>query len=161
MHGGDYFDKTNSVHLMNLVDLSDNILVTWSNFINVNSGNWDIYFGVRDFQTNEIINVQKITDDPGNFNQQDSFIYKHEYNVYVFWSDQRNGNYEIYYTKGMGQSNLLGDVNQDFVIDILDIVSLVEIILDNSDNINNADLNNDDIINISDVIILINIILGN
>tara|TARA_B100001113_G_scaffold306877_1_gene268263 strand:- start:1557 stop:2933 length:1377 start_codon:yes stop_codon:yes gene_type:complete len=143
------------------IDLSDNILVTWSNFINVNSGNWDIYFGVRDFQTNEIINVQKITDDPGNFNQQDSFMCKYENDVYIFWSDQRNGNYEIYYTKGIGQSNILGDINQDFVIDVLDIVSLVEIVLGNLDDINNADLNNDNIINISDVIILINIILGN
>ena len=143
----------------NVIDLSDNILVTWSNFINVNSGNWDIYFGVRDSQTNNVINVQKITDDPGNFNQQDSFMYKYENNVYIFWSDQRNGNYEIYYTKGIGESNLLGDVNQDFVIDVLDIISLVEIILGSSDYINNADLNNDNIINISDVLILINIIL--
>ena len=55
----------------------------------------------------------------------------------------------------------MGDVNQDFVVDVLDIVSLVEVILGDFDNISNADLNNDDIINISDVIILIDIILSN
>ena len=141
------------------IDVADNILVSWSNFINVNSGNWDIYFGVRDSETNDIINIQKINDDSGNFNQQDSFICKYNHDVYIFWSDQRNGNYEIYYVKGIGQSNILGDINQDFIIDILDIIQLVQIVLDYSDATSNADLNNDEIFNIQDVLILINMIL--
>ena len=143
------------------INLSDNILVTWSNFINVNSGNWDIYFGVRDSETNNVINVQKVTDDAGNFNQQDSYMYKHEHNVYIFWSDQRNGNYEIYYTIGTGQSNLLGDISQDFIIDILDLIQLVQIVLGDLEEISNGDINEDQIYNIQDVILLISYILSN
>ena len=55
-----------------------------------------------------------------------------------------------------------GDVNQDTVINILDIVQLVNIILDeNGDNFNidAGDLNNDDIINVLDIILIVNIIL--
>ena len=135
--------------------------MTWSNFINVNSGNWDIYFGVRDSETNNVINVQKVTDDAGNFNQQDSYMCKHEHNVYIFWSDQRNGNYEIYYTIGTGQSNLLGDINQDFIIDILDLIQLVQIVLGDLEEIYNGDINEDQIYNIQDVILLISYILSN
>jgi len=141
------------------ISLDENILVVWADYINSNSGNWEIYFSVRDLETNEMINIQKINDDDGNYVQKDPIIYKHSNDAYIFWSDQRNGNYEIYFSKGIGQSNLLGDVNQDFVVDVLDIVSLVQVVLGNSDNSDNADLNDDTIINIQDVIILINWIL--
>ena len=141
------------------ISLDENILVVWADYINSNSGNWEIYFSVRDLETNEMMNIQKINDDDGNYVQKDPIIYKHSNDAYIFWSDQRNGNYEIYFSKGIGQSNLLGDVNQDFVVDVLDIVSLVQVVLGNSDNTDNADLNDDTIINIQDVIILINWIL--
>ena len=104
-------------------------------------------------------NIQKINEGGSNYIQKDPIIYKHINDAYIFWSDQRNGNYEIYFSKGTEQSNLLGDVNQDFVVDVLDIVSLVQVVLGNSDNSDNADLNDDTIINIKDVIILINWIL--
>ena len=104
---------------------------------------------------------QKINNDDGNYVQKDPIIYKHINDAYIFWSDQRNGNYEIYFSKGTEQSNLLGDVNQDFVIDVLDVIILVQVVLGNSDNTDNADLNDDAIINIQDAIMLINIILEN
>ena len=56
----------------------------------------------------------------------------------------------------------LGDVNQDFIIDILDLVLIMNSIL--GENISGiqfylADINSDDTLNIQDIIILINIIL--
>ena len=143
------------------ISLDENILVVWADYINSNSGNWDIYFAVRDLETNQMVNTQKINNDNSNYIQKDPIIYKHINDAYIFWHDQRNGNYEIYFSKGIGQSDVLGDINQDFIIDILDIVILVQIVLGNSNTIDNADLNDDTIINIQDVIILINIILAN
>ena len=57
----------------------------------------------------------------------------------------------------------LGDINQDFIINILDVVQLVNIIL--SQNFNGieyflSDINNDDVINIQDIILIINLILN-
>jgi hypothetical protein len=57
-----------------------------------------------------------------------------------------------------GQNN--GDINEDGLINILDIVVLVNIILDPSLNSESADLNNDGEINVIDVVILVNQILG-
>ena len=54
----------------------------------------------------------------------------------------------------------LGDLNQDEIINILDIVLLVNIIL-SSDYSPSADMNADNTINVLDVVLLINIVLGN
>ena len=61
----------------------------------------------------------------------------------------------------INEMDLLGDVNQDFLIDVLDVISLVQVVLGNSNNFNNTDLNEDTIINIQDIIILINFIFNN
>jgi len=55
---------------------------------------------------------------------------------------------------------LLGDVNQDMVLDIVDIVRIVNMILSLEDIINVADYNQDNLINIVDLIIIIIQILG-
>jgi len=55
---------------------------------------------------------------------------------------------------------LLGDLNLDGVINILDIISTVNIILGNTDYNENADMNSDNIINILDIVTLTNIVLG-
>ena len=59
---------------------------------------------------------------------------------------------------------LLGDVNNDGLINILDVVNIINFILfDNipSDNqFMSSDLNQDDIINILDVVLIVNIILN-
>ena len=57
-------------------------------------------------------------------------------------------------------SIIVGDLNSDNEINILDVVLLVNIILGNNDIITGCDLNNDEEINILDVIQLINIILN-
>ena len=58
---------------------------------------------------------------------------------------------------------LLGGVNQDEIINILDIVQLVNIILGNvppGSEVNAGDLNDDEIINVLDIILIVNIILN-
>ena len=57
----------------------------------------------------------------------------------------------------------LGDINQDTIIDILDVVQLVNFIMENNPSgveFYLADLNTDNIINIQDIIIIINYILS-
>jgi len=54
-----------------------------------------------------------------------------------------------------------GDINNDGVVNVLDVIELVNIILDNSAYLNEADLNSDGIINIVDVIATVNIVLYN
>lgn len=55
------------------------------------------------------------------------------------------------------QNIYIGDVNEDEMVDILDVVILVSIILNNEDS--NIDLNFDGLTNIQDIIILITMIL--
>ena len=111
------------------------------------------------------MNIQKINDDNINSTQKDPIIYKQDDTLYSFWSDNRNGNYEIYFSQGLNESILLGDINQDDFIDILDIIIMVNIILGqhqpDTQEIIASDLNNDSLINIQDIILLINIILNN
>ena len=62
-------------------------------------------------------------------------------------------------------NDMAGDINDDLLIDVLDIVSLVNIILVVNQNpseceISDADYNNDSIVNIQDVILVINNILN-
>jgi len=58
-------------------------------------------------------------------------------------------------------NNLYGDINEDDIVNILDVVILVNMVLGLSDSTLAADLNNDAITNILDVVILVNIILTN
>ena len=59
---------------------------------------------------------------------------------------------------------LLGDVTNDSAIDILDVVSIVNIILEslvpNNYQLIASDLNQDSLINIQDIILLVNIIMS-
>lgn len=54
----------------------------------------------------------------------------------------------------------LGDLNDDYLVNILDVVILVNIILESSDVIPGSDINQDSLINILDVVHLIGIILN-
>jgi len=61
--------------------------------------------------------------------------------------------------------NMEGDLNEDMVVDVLDIVNLVNIILNVTTNpsvctVLNADYNTDGIINVQDIILVINSILN-
>ena len=54
----------------------------------------------------------------------------------------------------------IGDSNQDFTINILDVISTINIVLNSDDYNLNADMNQDGIINILDVVSLVYVILG-
>ena len=54
---------------------------------------------------------------------------------------------------------ILGDINGDGILNILDLVSLVNLVL-SDEYINTGDLNEDGILNILDVVLLANLILG-
>ena len=59
---------------------------------------------------------------------------------------------------------MLGDINQDGAIDVVDIVRLINIILGQTPTSMEAylaDLNSDEIINIQDIVLLVNWILSN
>jgi len=62
-------------------------------------------------------------------------------------------------------SFLLGDLNQDGVLDVIDVVAIVSIIMGNSESSGLdqllADLNEDGVMNVQDIIILVGIILSN
>jgi hypothetical protein len=64
----------------------------------------------------------------------------------------------------LSENILLGDVNQDGLINILDVVNIINFILSDSmptdDQSISSDLNQDDIINILDVVLIVNIILN-
>ena len=81
-----------------------------------------------------------------------------------------NGQQQIVDTECIGQYEIdngycedipyeLGDVNQDSIIDILDIISIVNIIFENEYNYL-ADINSDSIINVLDIIAIVNRILN-
>ena len=54
---------------------------------------------------------------------------------------------------------IIGDINNDLVVNVLDAISLVNQII-SSNYSNSSDLNNDQTLNILDIILLINIILN-
>ena len=57
-------------------------------------------------------------------------------------------------------SYILGDVNNDMILDVIDIILIVNIILTFEDVINVADYNQDNSINVVDLIFIIDQILG-
>ena len=57
-------------------------------------------------------------------------------------------------------SFLMGDVNADQIINILDVISSINIVLGTSAYNLSADLNLDDVVDVLDIILLVNIILG-
>ena len=139
--------------------LDDNLHVVWVDF-----DGYNIFYGMIDIYTDGMVNIQQINDDDSNLIQKDPIIYKGGDSLYCFWSDQRHGHYEIYFSKGLNESITLGDVNQDSIIDILDIILMINFILGESspDTIEeiSSDLNSDGIINIQDIILIINMILN-
>ena len=56
--------------------------------------------------------------------------------------------------------DLAGDVNNDGIINVLDIILTVNIILGTADYNQSADVNGDTVINVLDIVSLVNLILG-
>ena len=80
-------------------------------------------------------------------------------NITSFGVDQNNALFICANSNIYKLTSDLGDVNGDEELNVLDIVSLVNIILSN-DYSDTADLNSDSTVNILDVVLLVNAILG-
>jgi hypothetical protein len=57
------------------------------------------------------------------------------------------------------ENTLIGDVNGDLMVNILDVITSINLIL-NGEYALEADLNEDEVVNILDIVGLVNIILG-
>ena len=55
--------------------------------------------------------------------------------------------------------DILGDVNQDSILNVQDIVLMINIVLENDYNVI-ADVNEDGYVNVLDVVVMINILVG-
>ena len=102
------------------------------------------------------------------------------YRVNINTEDLEEGTYEAFVINNTNASNgfdllpitlntqgsfLIGDLNQDGILDIIDVVSLVSIIMGNVDPSSLdqlvGDLNSDSNMNVQDIILLVGIILSN
>ena len=101
--------------------------------------------------------------------QRDLYILDHE-NIIVYHQNITNSsnfnqslitNMVIDLINNIPNNEILGDINGDQSIDILDVVILVNLVIDNQDFNFFGDINNDGINNVLDIVLLVNIILGN
>ena len=141
------------------------------NFENINAG-WtygNIYFNnsiplqnatIESLLNNKIFH----TDNEGYFDigfpeGEHLFIINNQDTVSINFFAHQEQMENIY----LGQELILGDINQDFNIDILDIIMIINIILNNfepnSEQLWASNINNDTLINIQDIILLVQIIL--
>ncbi len=65
----------------------------------------------------------------------------------------------LYQFLDIGSNELLGDINNDQIVNILDIIVIVDYVI-NNEYISIADINTDNILNILDIILVVNIIIG-
>ena len=153
---------------VNLSDAQQNFpyIIMHDNFVHTawldyTSGNPDIYYGVIEIGANELINMQRVNQNE-EFNyitQKDPKLYWYDNSLFCFWSDDRSGIFQIYFSKASSDVSIIGDVNEDSTVNILDVVLTVNFILTNQYN-NLADLNSDGNVDVLDIILLVNIILS-
>tara|TARA_Y100001968_G_scaffold255451_1_gene241599 strand:+ start:453 stop:1685 length:1233 start_codon:yes stop_codon:yes gene_type:complete len=159
---------------------NDNVTL-WDGDMQNNDG-WGAYYSIEDgielwVETNNCQNNEEVF--LPNTNLSDgSYIINHRYfdctdNAEVWLYEVVNGGHDWPGSYGNMDINAseeiwnffsqytfsLGDINNDGSIDVLDIVSAVNFILNNEYN-NSADLNSDNMINVLDIVQLVNIILN-
>ena len=72
------------------------------------------------------------------------------------------GQYSFPHTELIQILDLTGDINFDNAVDVVDIITLINLVLyPENDFLQDADLNEDGILSIIDIILLVNIILDN
>ena len=159
---------------------NDNVTL-WDGDMQNNDG-WGAYYSIEDgielwVETNNCQNNEEVF--LPNTNLSDgSYIINHRYfdctdNAEVWLYEVVNGGHDWPGSYGNMDINAseeiwnffsqytfsLGDINNDGSIDVLDIISAVNFILNNEYN-NSADLNLDNMINVLDIVQLVNIILN-
>jgi hypothetical protein len=77
------------------------------------------------------------------------------YTLNVFTDNRIDLQQSVIFEKNM----MMGDLNEDYIVNILDILIMVNIIMGSLDDPGNADINDDNLINILDIVGLVNIIL--
>ena len=60
----------------------------------------------------------------------------------------------------LDDNTIIGDINGDTIVNVLDVVVLVNLVLNGSEYDENSDLNLDGILNVLDIVLLVNIILN-
>jgi len=105
-------------------------------------------------------------DDEESIEEKVSYIIAEDIGGIMFWefsSDKFSNllNTVDYVLNHNSNDNIIGDLNGDGVIDVLDVVILVTFILNNNSYNSVADLNGDGVIDVLDVVILVTFILNN
>ena len=153
------------IEILTPIDLNGNYLIENSEPYGPNSLEWiyqDSYFS--DVQSgafrlpngNTLITVAN-----------DAYIFEVTLDEEIVWSYEYPSNNAMiarsdrYGYDYFDSNQLLGDVNGDQVVNILDIILTVNIILGVDNSSNSADVNSDGVVNILDVVSLVNLILGN
>ena len=106
-----------------------------------------------------IVTGTPLVEDIGN-----NSLILHEYISYDLWYgyyDNVTWNFTDIYIIDLNVSEyyLSGDINNDGILNILDVVQMLDMILSNEYSLI-ADVNEDDFINVLDVIVMVNILLG-
>jgi len=138
----------------------DIIHVGW---IDYETGNPDVLYGASEIGTENLINIQTMNQniEEGYIMQKDPKLHRYNDEIFYFWSDKRGTFYQLYYRKS-ASNYLLGDLNYDNSVDILDVIILVNHILSPAAvELDGTDINNDGEVNILDIVALVNIILSN
>ncbi len=134
-----------------------------NNYINLNGYNsyWHLEAMVP-WLFNPITQIMISYDDEESINEKASYIIDNDLGGAMFWefSSDKFSNLlnEVDYV--FNQEYIIGDINLDGVIDVLDVIFIINIAINNEYN-DNADLNGDNSIDILDVVQLVNIILDN
>ena len=101
-----------------------------------------------------------------NFNSSDECNSYSEYGCYTSWNstdwedDCLGGSFTIDNSYCEDMQFIPGDTNQDFNINVLDVIMIVNLILEENEYNELADLNSDGVNNIQDIIMLVQIILN-
>ena len=104
------------------------------------------------------------SNNPNNPNDPPQWVYPGDgtndemFFIPIEYLDYQEGDENIYLGT-IDDCPIVGDINDDEGLNVLDVVLLVNIILSNGENVC-SDLNSDGIINILDIVLLIEIILG-
>ena len=129
---------------------SGEISLVWSNFVDQDFSYFNLYRNEELYST--VLDSQYVDLEVPNISEL----------FYSVSAVDHNGNESPVSQEIMVQAHLMGDLNDDFQLNILDVVGLMEYILGfyEIEDLTYADLNEDDNVDILDVISLVTIILN-